>query len=223
MASLLPHTLLDQQFLISSERVLFWEEEKTLITADLHIGKSGHFRRSGIGIPQSVYREDLQRLLTQILFFKAERLIIVGDLSHSQANLEMELFRKWRADFASLPIHLARGNHDILEESWYRELNIEVHDEPYRLGPFVFTHDPADNVAGDNYSFSGHVHPAVQFRGKGKQALRFPCFYFGKKQAILPAFSRFTGTYLIEPGKEEKAFAIVEKELVEMGTRMKGF
>jgi metallophosphoesterase superfamily enzyme len=78
-------------------------------------------------------------------------------------------------------------------------------------------HDPADNVSGDNYCFSGHVHPAVQVKGKGKQTLRFPCFYFGRQQAILPAFSRFTGTYLIEPGKEEKAFAIVERELVEMG------
>ena len=28
----------------------------------MHFGKSGHFRKSGIGIPQNIYKEDLHRL-----------------------------------------------------------------------------------------------------------------------------------------------------------------
>lgn len=70
MPALLSHTIGSDHFVLSSERTLFWENEQTLIVADLHIGKTGHFRKSGIGVPQSVYKEDLQRLMTQILFSK---------------------------------------------------------------------------------------------------------------------------------------------------------
>src|SRR5687767_5139123 len=94
MARLLSHIIKDEHFILSSERSLFWEAQNTLIVADLHVGKTGHFRKAGISVPQSVYKDDLHRLLSQILFFKAERLIIAGDLSHSVANLEMDLFRK---------------------------------------------------------------------------------------------------------------------------------
>lgn len=214
MPSYVSHIVNENHFVLSTERVVYWENENTLILADLHIGKSGHFRKEGIGIPQSVYKDDLHRLLSQLLFFKAEKLIIVGDLSHSRANRELELFHKWRHDFSSLEIHLARGNHDILDDIWYSETNIIVHEETLRVGNFGFVHDPVENTEDGIYYFSGHVHPAITIRGKAKQSLRFPCFYFGLQQAILPAFSRFTGTYTVVPGKNEKAFAIVEKDIV---------
>lgn len=193
--------------------MIFWENLNTLLLADLHIGKSGHFRKAGIAIPQSVYKDDLHRLLSQVLFFKAEKLIVVGDLSHSRANRELELFHKWRHDFSSLEIHLTKGNHDVLDEQWYRETEIQVHDS-LQIGNFCFVHDPADVKEDGMYYFSGHVHPAVILRGKARQSLRFPCFYFGEQQAVLPAFSRFTGSYTVKPGAGEKAVAIVDNELI---------
>ena len=111
----------ENDFVLSPERVMYWEKQKTLIIADLHIGKTGHFRKSGIPVPQNVFKEDLQRLFTQILFFKAEKLIIAGDLSHSKSNKEMDLFKKWRNDLRWFRYDLVNGNHDILEESWYGE------------------------------------------------------------------------------------------------------
>jgi hypothetical protein len=50
----------------------------------------------------------------------------------------------------------------------------------------------------------------------GKQSLCFPCFYFGKKYAVLPAFSRFTGVAMIYPEAEEEVFAIVNHELIQL-------
>ncbi len=50
-----------QRYWLSPERMVFWEEEKALVVSDLHFGKTGHFRKSGIPVPQSVYKEDLQR------------------------------------------------------------------------------------------------------------------------------------------------------------------
>src|SRR5690606_1104391 len=107
MSGLLSHFIGTDHVVLSSERCLFWERENTLIVADLHVGKTGHFRKQGIGVPTGIYKDDLHRLLAQILFFKAERLIIVGDLTHSTANREMDLFRKWRKDFSSLDVQLA--------------------------------------------------------------------------------------------------------------------
>lgn len=222
MPALLSHTIGSDHFVLSSERTLFWENEQTLIVADLHIGKTGHFRKSGIAVPQSVYKEDLQRLMTQILFFKADKLIIVGDLSHSHANRELDLFLRWRRDFSSLDIKLARGNHDILDAQWYAEAAIEVHEKPLQIGSHQFIHDvlePGIVLAEGLHTFSGHVHPAVSIRGKGKQALRFPCFYFTDNYCILPAFSRFTGSYTVEPGKNDHAYALVEKDIILLGKK----
>jgi DNA ligase-associated metallophosphoesterase len=219
MAILLSHIVGNEHFVLSAERSLFWENEKTLIIADLHVGKTGHFRKAGIGVPTGVYKDDLHRLLAEILFFKAEKLIITGDLTHSVANREMDLFRKWRKDFSSLEVHLAKGNHDILDKRWYEEADIQVHNEPLSIGKFLFVHDilkPEQETKPGYYTFSGHVHPGITLRGKGRQSLHFPCFYFAKEYCLLPAFSRFTGTYTIAPQKNEKVFAVVEKEIVPM-------
>ena len=217
MARLLSHIIKDEHFILSSERTLFWEAQNTLIVADLHVGKTGHFRKSGINVPQSIYKDDLHRLLAQILFFKAERLIIAGDLSHSIANLEMDLFRKWRKDFSSLDVHLAKGNHDILDNKWYAEADIHVHNDAFVINQFSFVHDiakPVPDFTNGQFYFSGHVHPCVTISGKAKQSLRFPCFYFNKNYSILPAFSYFTGGYGINAAKGDNVFAIVEKELM---------
>jgi len=217
MSTYLSHVIGSEHLIMSAERALFWENESTLIVADLHIGKTGHFRKEGIGVPQQVYKDDLHRLLSQILFFKAERLVIVGDLTHSAANRETDLFTKWRGDFSSLDVHLIKGNHDILEKKWYEDAGISVSIRQYEVKNFLFVHDiltPEVQVAGDQYIFSGHMHPGVSIKGRGRQSLHFPCFYFTKEYCVLPAFSRFTGTYRVEPQKGEKAFAIVEKGIL---------
>jgi DNA ligase-associated metallophosphoesterase len=217
MSTYLSHLVGDEHVIMSAERTLFWENESTLIAADLHVGKTGHFRKAGIGVPQQVYKDDLHCLLAQILFFKARRLIIVGDLTHSVANKEMDLFRKWRKDFPSLDVHLVKGNHDILEEKWYSEADISVNVGEYSIGKFHFVHDiltPGINTVKGHYFFSGHLHPGISIRGKGRQSLHFPCFYFTKTYCVLPAFSRFTGTYKVRPQKGEQAFAIIEKDIV---------
>jgi DNA ligase-associated metallophosphoesterase len=218
MNALVRYAINENDFVLSPERVMYWEKQKTLIIADLHIGKTGHFRKSGIGVPQNVFKEDMQRLFTQILFFKAEQLIIAGDLSHSSSNKEMELFRKWRNDMAALNIRLVNGNHDILDENWYKEMKIDRVDS-LQIESFSFYHDPADaakNISGKNYSFCGHLHPGVSIRGRGRQSLQFPCFYFGHTIGILPAFSRFTGFVNVNAQEGENVFALVENSIMQV-------
>ncbi|OQP62115.1 metallophosphoesterase [Niastella vici] len=211
------YKLLTQQLWLSAHRYIFWEEEKALIVSDLHFGKTGHFRKSGIAVPQAVYKEDLQRLVHGIQYFQPRQLMVVGDLFHSHQNKELELFQRWRHDFPGLHIHLIKGNHDILHDSWYQQCGIHVTEDELQLGCFRFRHDLDEVTARDDaYFFSGHIHPGVRIKGAAKQSLSFPCFYFAKAFCVLPAFSRFTGIALVQPDYEENVFAIVNDHIVQL-------
>jgi uncharacterized protein len=209
------HTIYDQHLWLTAQRSIFWEEQKALIVSDLHFGKTGHFRKSGIPVPQTIYKEDLQRLISLLNYFKPAQLIVVGDFFHSHENTELDLFKRWRNDFPDLKIILVRGNHDILKDSWYKEAEIEVIEKELLKRPFLFMHDRCTD-RDDVYTFCGHIHPGIYLHGLGRQGLRLPCFYFAKDHCILPAFSRFTGTALIEPERNENVYAIVENKLLQM-------
>jgi DNA ligase-associated metallophosphoesterase len=227
MQSPVSHKLLNQQLWLTTDRTMYWEEERALIVSDLHFGKTGHFRKAGIGVPASVYKEDLQRLIMQIQYFQPVEMIIVGDMFHSRANRELELFMKWRLDLPDIAFRLIRGNHDVLQEEWYENAGIQLSPQTLSRNQFHFVHDISHqlekkegfikNKRGEpSYFFSGHIHPGIRIQGAGKQSLCFPCFYFGKKYAVLPAFSRFTGVAMIYPEAEEQVFAIVNRELIRL-------
>ncbi len=217
MTAFVKHTINDRNFILHHNRVVFWEQERILILSDLHIGKAGHFRKSGIAVPPAVTREDMQRLVDSIQFFKPKQLVIVGDLFHSIENKEHDWFLKWRNDLPGVEFILVKGNHDIAEEQWYQKANIQMAEKTWTKNNFIFVHhieDATQDELQTHYCFSGHIHPAVSIRGLGKQSLRFPCFYFTENYAVLPAFGRFTGTYLVEPSKKEKAFAVVNNSVI---------
>ena len=61
-----------------------------------------------------------------------------------------------------------------------------------RIQAIKFVHDiikPEDNY----FTISGHTHPGVSIKTKGKQRIKLPCYQVTKKQLVLPAFSLFTG------------------------------
>ncbi len=220
MVAPLPYKIKEQQLWLSPERCLYWENTQSLIISDLHLGKGGHFRRSGIAIPGSVNQRDLQRLFQLIQHFQPKRLLVVGDMFHSSSNTEVEHFARWRADLPAIEFHLILGNHDILPKEQYSRMQLNTTVGLLQEGPFGFIHDLPTETSGElsdtPYFFSGHIHPGILLKGTGKQSLRFPCFYFGKGKAVLPAFGGFTGLALIQPGPEEAVFAIVDKQLMQI-------
>jgi DNA ligase-associated metallophosphoesterase len=214
MQAPLEHIISGQTFWLSALRALYWQEQKALILSDLHFGKTGHFRKAGIAVPQSVYKEDLQRLLELIQYFKPEQIIAVGDLFHSHQNLELDLFKRWRNDFSSLHFHLVKGNHDILKEGWYKDADIEVTND-LTIGSIRFTHQHCETTE-NVFSYCGHIHPGIIINGMGKQSLRFPCFYFSNDYCILPAFSKFTGMASIQPSAKDFVYAIVGNSVIKI-------
>ena len=103
---------------------MYWQEERALILSDLHIGKGGHFRKAGIPVPGQLQTDDLERLGSLVEAFSPEKLIVVGDMFHSRANGELEVFAKWRSKFPALGVILVRGNHDILHRDFYEKNKI---------------------------------------------------------------------------------------------------
>ena len=105
-----------------------------------------------------------------------------------------------------------------MHEDWYRQAGIGVSNPHLSMNMFQFIHDIEEGLLDDDeaYSFSGHIHPGIRINGLAKQSLCFPCFYFGKRYAVLPAFSRFTGIATIRPGRNENVFAIVKDQIVQI-------
>lgn len=207
----------EQTLWLSPSRCIFWEEENALILSDLHFGKSGHFRKSGIGIPQDIFKADLQKLFSQIQFFKPQILLITGDMFHSSANKEMEFFLKWRNDFSNINFYLVKGNHDILSKAFYRDANIQVIKNQLLIKDFCFTHDfdsSCNTGEKKHFTFSGHIHPGIKMKGIANQSLMLPCFYFNDEYAILPAFSAFTGLAKIKPKPSDHVFVLLKNEVI---------
>lgn len=182
--------------------------------ADLHVGKSAHFRKAGIAVPANIVQEDLYRLQQLITKYNPVSIIVVGDMFHSSANNDVQYFKLWRQQFPGITFLLVTGNHDILSPALYDELNIRLQDT-LSVRNIFFVHDVADTpeTLENQYVFSGHIHPGVRLVGYGKQSLRLPCFYFGPEAAVLPAFSHFTGTVSLEPEPASAVFVIAEKKV----------
>lgn len=207
---MLEHKILGQTLCLSPEKAIFWKEKGLLIIADLHLGKAGHFRKSGIPVSDLVHNKDLLTLDKLITKWKPSEVIFLGDLFHSDHNQGWEVFRRWIKSKAPLSFTLILGNHDVLDAKEYHISNLRV-IEKLDLEPFTLTHIPEETEA---YNLAGHIHPAIKLSGKGRQSLRVPCFYFGAENGILAAFGHFTGTGLIKVTKKDSVYGIAENQVI---------
>lgn len=206
-------SIVGEEMILFPQKALFWKRQRILFIADLHLGKINHFRKSGIAVPSGANDHNLELLLEVIGLSKPERIIFLGDLFHSYYNAEWEVVGEVIKHFASVSFELVLGNHDIMSERQYESKGIIVYDD-LTIGPFLFTHHPMENIPGDVYNMAGHIHPGIHLKGKGRQSLTLPCFYFGSRQAFLPAFGNFTGLALISPEKSGKVFVIADNKVM---------
>ena len=197
-----------------AEKAIWWGATKTLIVADLHWGKSAHFRKHGIAIPLESQSQDELRLAKLIREYHADRLIIAGDMFHSKSNSQVEVFSHFRNAHKTLHIDLVIGNHDILKDQQYSGWNLAQHKECYTVGPFCFAHDMRE--AEDHFVIHGHVHPAVRIKSKGSNqpTIKLCCYAQQSNQMILPAFGQFTGTHLLEPKDYQHIYLIAEEKVI---------
>lgn len=177
---------------LTNQRALFWGQQKTLVLSDLHIGKTAHFRKAGIPIPSAILDNDLKKLQDLINFFEAEIVLVVGDLFHAENNTDIDQFQKFLQVNRKVSFELIKGNHDRLKNSFYEFLGISVYKTHKDVAAFRFVHDE-QHCGEDIFCISGHTHPGVLIRGRGKVSIKLPCYELSEYRLILPAFSEFTG------------------------------
>lgn len=201
-------------FKLLPERAVLWLEKKTLIVADLHLGKAATFQKAGVAVPEGSMDHDLLRLKTLIQQYEVQDCLIVGDLIHAQAGLTPLIRKKiklWLKELACA-VHLILGNHDRplikgLPEEW----NLRVSLDQYVMESFCFKHHP--NPEEHYFVFAGHLHPQFQLSGP-HDSLRLPCFWRQKRQMVLPAFGQFTGGVHIKKSPECEIYLIADQTVI---------
>jgi uncharacterized protein len=209
--------LAGERVLLLAEHALYRPQTEALLVADPHWGKAAAFRAAGLPVPGGTTTEGLDRLTAALARSGARRLVILGDLFHARTDKSpqtLEVVRSWRERHAALPITLIRGNHDRHAGDPPPELGIECCDPPCADAPFLYTHHPAPMDAG--YVLAGHVHPSVTLRGVGRQRERLPCFHFGPRVGLLPAFGAFTGTADVAVVPGDRVFVVAGERVIQV-------
>ena len=195
MPAALELVIAGERMCLLGERALLWPARSRLLIADLHLGKGDIMRAAGIPVPSGGTRHDLERLDALLRETGARELWVLGDFLHGRRHARVEA--AWRALLASHPgcvASVVAGNHDralVADAAGVVHLPDDVRD-----GPFRFRHlprAPGDTTPG--HVVCGHVHPVARLPGlRG----RYPALVLEPTQTILPAFSAFTGGWLLE-------------------------
>lgn len=205
-----------QNLILNADKTLFWEDKKILMLSDLHLGKTGHFKKSGIAAPE-VVESDLCKLQNAINKFNPRKVIITGDLFHAEYNGEWDIFKNFKKQNSKIKFDLVIGNHDRVNIDRIYSLGLDKVEDILHYEPFSFIHRPEDVLKfpeSNSYFITGHIHPGVQLTGLGKQELNLQCFYFSKTLGILPSFGAFTGRYKLRPVEGDKVYLIAENSVI---------
>lgn len=199
------------------ERAFFWPTEKLLGFSDVHLGKVESYQKLGIPVPTGAHQEEFERIENLINKFHPKKILILGDWIHQKESWTQELFLAMKDFFESYQqIHwiLLMGNHDRGSKAYFQQFPIEIADESYQIGPFLFTHGHQPNT-GKLFLIEGHVHPVITLRD-GPLKMRFPSFVLSKDRLLIPSFGQLTGGFEIPKKSSNRIFAVTQKEVFEV-------
>lgn len=203
----------ETDFTLLADKALWRHDTRQLIIADIHLGKASHFRKAGISIPADSVLEDMRRLDRLMKSTEPTEVILLGDLFHSTYNREWHLFEAFLESFPAVAFVLVKGNHDILKNHRYELRNFSVTDI-WEDDRFLYSHEPMEHA--HKFVLSGHIHPGVVLTGRGKQRLSLPCFHVSDTQAVLPAFGKLTGLYILERNAKDRYYLLYGDVIREM-------
>jgi len=193
------------------QRAVWLEGSRTLLLADLHLGKAETFQAHGIPLPSDGDAGTLNTLLTLATRWRPIQVLVLGDLIHSRLGLTGELRQKLRAlpELLGAPLRLVGGNHE--RGSWIEALPAEP---SLALGALWLSHGPEDQAGRLNVC--GHRHP-VAVVGAGADRLRLPCFAYDPQaeRLTLPSFGELTGGHPCEA--HEQLWLVAEGQVLPWG------
>jgi DNA ligase-associated metallophosphoesterase len=186
---MVPLSFAGETFVASAAGTLYWEAQRALLVADLHLEKASWFARLGQLLPPYDSHATLVALRDEVERTASRRLYCLGDSFHDRFGCD-------RLDPASRDILLKLtadldwtwivGNHDpgfadhcggaIVEEAEVGGILLRHEAQPAEIRPEI----------------SGHFHPKLRLSINGRRIAR-RCFVASDRKLILPAFGSLTG------------------------------
>lgn len=203
-----------------ADRAVWLAATRTLLIADLHLGKAQSFRRLGVPVPSGTTARSLARLDQLIEQHRPTELIVLGDLLHgplAQQGPAIEALAVWREGHAGIAVRMVRGNHDASAGDPPARCGVEVIAGQLERGGLALCHDSAD--AAGRPALAGHLHPVLRMRGRADR-LRVACYWLRPDALVLPAFGEFTGGWPVRPGAPDRVFAIADQRVIEIDRRV---
>ena len=200
-----------QALVLLADKAVWWPARRTLLVADLHVGKAASFRALGVPVPPGTTSSTLAALDALIERCPARRIVFLGDFLHApeaHAPATLGALARWRGRHAQLELTLVRGNHDDRAGDPPPALAIEVVDEPLRVDDLALCYHPRLQLGV--YALVGHLHPCVSLGGPAHDRLRLPCFHLGPAFGVLPAFGSFTGMHPIRRRPGDRVFVVAD-------------
>jgi len=196
------------------QRAAFWVRTRTLLVADVHLGKAAAWRRAGVPVPAGTTGSDLDGLSRLLHALAVRRLVFLGDLVHDRSALQAAsaAVARWCARHAGVEMLLVRGNHDLRAGEMPATWSMRSVADPLLCDGIALVHQP--RAVEGAYAIGGHVHPAVRLIGPGRQHLRAPCFVLTPTHAVLPAYGGFTGMADVLPAAGQRLYVAAGKAVL---------
>jgi DNA ligase-associated metallophosphoesterase len=186
---MVPFSFAGRDLCALAEGALYWPARRALIVADLHFEKASWFALKGQMLPPYDSMATLAALAALVERTQARELWCLGDSFHDSAGCE-RLPAAARDSLTALTGALrwvwVTGNHDaglvdhcggeIVEQAEVDGLLLRHEAEPAEQRP----------------ELSGHFHPKLRIRLRGRQVAR-RCFVATETKLVLPAFGALTG------------------------------
>jgi len=198
---------------------LFWPSRRALLLADLHLEKGSWFARLGQMLPPYDSIATLADLTALTVSTGAEEIWCLGDSFHDRFGCE-RLPERAREMLTALTGATRwtwiTGNHDagILDHCGGRIV------EEAEVDGLLLRHeaDPAE----PRPELSGHFHPKLRIRARGRQVSR-RCFVATERKLILPAFGALTGGLDVGHPEIVRALGAPGEALVPVADRLLRF
>ena len=198
---------------------LYWPARRALLVADLHFEKASFFARAGQMLPPYDTLATLADLQALVTATGAAEVWCLGDSFHDVGGCD-RLPPEARAAITALTESVRwtwiTGNHDPQVAD---HCGGEVVDEALVDG-VVLRHEALG--AELRPELSGHFHPKLRIRVRGRQVVR-RCFIATARKLILPAFGALTGGLDVNHPEILRAVGAQAEALVPVMDRMLRF
>ena len=178
-----------QRFAARASGALWWPAEELLAFADLHLEKGSSYAVHGKLLPPYDTRDTLLRMTAEIERLDPATVVCLGDSFH-----DLDAWARMHEDDAALLAALAHrrrwiwiaGNHDAALPA---ALPGEAEEAFERRGVLLRHQTDGGDIAGE---ISGHFHPKVSVRARGKVVVR-RAFIEDGRRLVMPAFGAYAG------------------------------